>query len=152
MPPFGNFVVERVIEMYERGKLVEKDGTQGLFELDVAGGCESCDIRHQCVSAGPGKRKIWLTIDAFDLNVGDEVEIETSPKSLLGAAFLVFLLPLIIAMVIYVGCYSLTKSQGVSLIGLLAGLVLAYFTISQIDRRWGKKKQFEPTLIRVLSD
>ena len=138
--------------MNERGKLLEKDGKRGLFELDVAGGCESCDIRHQCVSAGPGKRKIWISIDGFNLDVGDEVEIETSPKSLLGAAFVVFLLPLIIAMVIYIGCYLLTGSQGIALIGLLLGLVLAYITVSQIDRKWGKKKQFEPTLMRVLSD
>lgn len=133
--------------MRETGTLVKINGKMGLFELDVAGGCESCDIKHQCVSAGPGKRKIDLPLGSFDLEIGDQVYIETSPQSLLGAAFVVFMLPLMIAMGIYGICYYFTKRPGVSLLALFAGLGLAYFVISKIDRKWGRKKAFEPVVV-----
>ena len=95
--------------MRETGRILRIENDRAIVEMDFKGGCKSCAAAGGCTSKGPGKRELNLALHDPRIQSGDWVEIETRPRSLLTAAFLVFILPLLLA----IGAYFIAQAQGV---------------------------------------
>ena len=95
---------------------------------------------------GPGKRQIKIHTDIHGYKPGDFVEIETRARSMLVAAFLLFILPVVLAFTSYTIISQTTQSQSYSLIGFFTTFIFTEILVVIFDRIWGKKKFFEPTI------
>ena len=136
--------------MKELGKIIRIEGKRGIVHMDAKGGCKSCGMNLYCKSTGPGNRELSLELGDQPYSSGDLVEIETPARSFLMAAFLVFILPLLLSMTAYFVVYKLTQQTDYGLIGFFTCFVLSMLLIAGIDKLFGRKRFFEPKIIRKI--
>lgn len=134
--------------MKELGKIIRIEGDKGIVQLESRGGCKSCGMNAYCHSTGADKRELKLDLGGRVYVPGDAVEIETPARSLLTAAFLVFILPLLLSMTAYLIVHALTGSTGLGLVGFFGCFILSEFLISWIDKTLGQGRFFEPRIVR----
>ena len=134
--------------MRELGKIIRINGTKGIVQMDAKGGCKSCGMNLYCKSTGPGNRELILELGNQTYSPGDLIEIETPARSFLMAAFLVFILPLLLSMTAYFVVYHMTQQTDYGLIGFFGCFVLSMFLIAGIDKIFGRKRFFEPRIVR----
>jgi len=137
--------------MRETGFITEINGDKARVQLDFKGGCKGCSMNGVCKADGTGKRQLELSTGNISLQIGDNVEIETSPRSLLTAAFLIFILPLIFSFGAYFLVFHFTASRGLGLLGFFASFGLALLLVSIIDKTAGNGKYFQPVIIKKVS-
>ena len=136
--------------MKEQGKVIEFDKTYTTVEIDSKGGCTHCGINNYCHTTGTAKRKLRLKTEEREFHPGELVEIETSPQSLLSAAFLVFILPLIFSSAGYAIAVTLTDKLEYGLISFFSLFILSELLIGWIDKSLGHGQYFEPRIVRKL--
>ena len=138
--------IGRVIESDERYALVEvrrKSACEGCHK--GAEGCDACslfiaDAKH-CVSAE----------NPLHAKVGDRVLLEATSSRMLWYAFLVFILPLIIAGVFYALADAFHAQKLVSISLAAIGMILAYIIIGRMTKKLEAEKR-SVSVVRVLSD
>ncbi|HHS14116.1 MAG TPA: hypothetical protein ENN03_10180 [bacterium] len=139
-------------KMREIGIVCRLDGKGCHVRLDPRGGCKDCGLGAVCHASGTGKRELLLT-DRPELNLktGDEIEIETAPHGLLSAAFIVFMLPLLIA----IGAYFIASrhhpgdSSGIA--AFFIAFLLAEGLVFGLDRLFGRRSFFQPKIVRKIA-
>ena len=135
--------------MKETGIVISVEGDTANVTLNYHGGCKSCGLHGVCTTTGSGRRQLSLDRDSHPLKPGDSVEIETPARSLLTAAFLVFILPLIISAAAYAITWNLTQRNGIALAAFFGAFILTEGFVALIDRIFGKRSFFKPKIIRV---
>lgn len=134
--------------MRELGKLVRIEEGKAVIEMESKGGCKSCGMNNYCRATGTGNRELKLGMEGQGYYPGDIVEIETPARSVVTAAFLVFILPVILSIVAYFIVNKLTGHNGYSLLGFFGCFILSEFLIAGIDRTIGRRRFFEPRIVR----
>ena len=134
--------------MRETGCVSDINGSHALIKMDFKGGCAGCSMNGVCKTDGSGKRELDLPVGALQLKPGDLVEIETAPRSLLTAAFLIFILPLLLSFGAYFLMFHLTESRGYGLAGFFICFALSLLIVSVVDKTAGKGKFFEPQIVK----
>lgn len=134
--------------MRELGTIVRIEEGKGIIHLDSRGGCKSCAMNMHCHVTGTGKRELRLGLGGRDYSAGDVVEIETPARSVVTAAFLVFILPLMLSIATYFLVYSMTASTGQGLAGFFGCFVLSEVLVAWIDKVFGRGRFFEPRIVR----
>jgi|GEM_PF-595469 len=136
--------------MRETGRILRIENDRAFVEMDFKGGCKSCAAAGGCTAKGPGKRELNLPLNDASIRPGDWVEIETRPRSLLTAAFLVFILPLLLA----IGAYFIAQARGVqgdNTTGVFfAAFIAAEGVVYLIDKWIGRNRFFEPEIVKPL--
>ena len=74
-------------------------------------------------------------------SVGDTVEVETDSRTVLGSAALVFLLPVVLALVFYLIAGRFTSSEAIALLAAGAGFALSLVPVVIVDRNRRGKPQ-----------
>jgi positive regulator of sigma E activity len=136
--------------MKEEGRIIKIDGQRVVVQLEAKGACSSCGMSHFCHSSGSDSREMSLEYHGTGISQGDLVEIETPARSVLSAAFLVFIFPLILSIIAYSIVYYATKSTGYGLIGFFGCFVLSELLVALFDRSFGRGKFFEPRILGLL--
>jgi positive regulator of sigma E activity len=134
--------------MRELGVIVRIEEGKGVIHLDSRGGCKSCAMNRHCHATGTGKRELRLGLGGRDYAAGDVVEIETPARSVVTAAFLVFIVPLVLSIATYFLVFSMTASTGQGLLGFFGCFVLSEVLIAWIDKVFGRRQFFEPRIVR----
>ena len=135
-------------KMREVGRVIRIEGNRGIIQMDAKGGCRSCGMNMYCQSTGSGNRELSLELGEGVYSPGDIVEVETPARSYLMASFLVFILPLILSMAAYFVVFTLTKQTGYGVMGFFSCFILSEFLIAGIDKLFGRKRFFEPMIVR----
>jgi positive regulator of sigma E activity len=135
-------------EMIETGTLIRMEKGKAVVRMEVQDGCQSCCINNYCRQTGTGKRELILPARNVKASPGDLVEIETPARSLITAAFLVFILPLVLSMTAYIIVYAQTAGHGVSLAAFFGCFILSEALVAGIDKLFGRSSYFEPRLLR----
>ncbi len=133
--------------MIENGLIKSIENGKAAISLDLKGGCASCGMAGGCHASGTGKRDLALPVHDLDLKPGDWVEVETNPGSLLTAAFLIFILPLILSVTAYFIITEYTGSSGKALAGFFICFLISVGIVALIDKFFGKSRFFEPEII-----
>ena len=130
--------------------IIKKLTPSGKAEVEVMRGtacgdsCGSCEV---CNYAS--KLRVEAKNPIF-AQVGDRVEIETASSKVLGAAFLVYVVPFILFFIGYAAAYSLGASQGwcvaASFIAFACGLAFAV-----IVARMKKKNPITYEIKRIIA-
>ncbi|MCK5146690.1 SoxR reducing system RseC family protein [bacterium] len=137
--------------MRETGRILKINDNRATVEMDFKGGCKNCGASGMCTSKGPGKRELNLSVNDATLKAGDWIEIETRPRSLLTAAFLVFILPLLLAFIAYFIAHTQGAGEGTGLLIFFLAFGLAEGVIALLDRWIGRHRFFEPEIIKPIS-
>jgi positive regulator of sigma E activity len=137
--------------MREPGEIIRVEHDKGVVRLNPHGGCDKCGLNGVCHTAGSSKRELVLSIGQESYKPGERVEIETAPGGVITAAFLVFILPLVLSISASAIISHKTGSEGYSVLAFLVTFVLAEFLIMGIDRAFGRKPFFQPRIVKRLS-
>jgi len=113
-----------------------------LVKLPESDSCASCAIHGIC-QVGDNTSSHWIDTD-LRLQVGDKVKIFISPALKIMSSFIVFLLPVIMMILVYLIIkYLFMGSENASILGSVLSLGLSAVIIYALDKKWSEKLRFE---------
>jgi len=136
--------------MKEFGTVVRIEENDCIIEIQPQSGCGHCSMNTCCSGTDSGKRELTLKRGNMKMNPGDVVEIETPARGFYTAAFLIFIFPLFLSMTAYMIVEAQTDSSKLAIAGFFGCFVISEILIGWIDRLFGRKKVFEPHIVRRL--
>ncbi len=136
--------------MKETGTIVRIEKEDCVIQVEPEGGCSHCSMKGCCQEIGKGTKELNLKCRNMELHIGDIVEIETTTRGFLTTVFLVFIFPLILSTTAYLIIDGQTENSGLAIGGFFGSFILSEFIIAWIDRLLGRKKVFEPRIVRRL--
>ena len=136
--------------MIEAGTIKSVEGHHVIVKLEVHGGCANCGMNQFCHSTGSGDREIRVLTGGIECRPGDIVEIETPARGLVSAAFLIFILPLLLAFGTYAIVYSQTNDTGWGVVGFLSCFVLSMGLVARANKLIRKALPVQPKIVRIL--
>lgn len=134
----------------EKGLVVKADNKKMTIRFGSTEACKkcgACQIKDdQAILAG-----VDNTVDA---KVGDTVAIENKPSTMVMAAVIIYLLPVIFL----IGGYflslfivnSLNFNDKYAVLGALFTFALSFYVVTLIDKRLNKSSTFKPIAIKKL--
>lgn len=114
-----------IVEKIEDGMLrvrIKRATACGENCASCSGNCKATD---QVVTA----------VNKAGAKVGDNVLLEMNSKNVLLAAFLVYILPLLVLFCVYAVVYAMTKSEGMSTLAGIFAMLFIFFFVRILDRR-----------------
>jgi positive regulator of sigma E activity len=138
--------------MRETGKIIEIHEGFAEIRMNRSDSCSSCQSGSMCRMIGTADRQILLPLNGLDAKAGDLVDIDTPARSLLSAAFVIFIFPLLIAGMISFLVFRLTRSDNSAIMAFFGGFLAAEFLIFLLDRFLGRASFFSPRIIRKKED
>jgi len=136
--------------MEETGTVVEIRDRVALVSTTAKGVCHSCSARGVCHLGGE-KTMVAETWNPLGARVGDVVRIRLSSRSVLGAAFLLYLVPLLVFLGGLILGQSLTHSQIWAVVIGLLFMAGAYAGIRILDRRLSGVQKFRPEIVEIVT-
>jgi positive regulator of sigma E activity len=128
------------------GRVVALDGSRATVCFDPGEACKKCEAGPVCHAAS-AKRTVIVenTVNAW---IGDDVSVKQSPGKALLSAFILFGLPVILAVLgLIIGTrWGETWSVICGVAGFVLGLIIAKF----INNRLARNSLFLPRITEVL--
>ena len=128
--------------MRQRARVKEVNGPYATVEVARSTMCDGCEKSGGCGGhcaitglVGDSRAMTARVLNPIGAQVGDLVEVESEERVVLGAAALVFLLPLAVCALFFFLGSRLFGSEGAGVIAAAAGFVLAFAGIGLVDRR-----------------
>ena len=133
-----------MLPMQEFGTVVETDGKYAIVEVRRKSACEGCHKGAEGCDAcslfiADAKHRVSAENRVGAL-AGDRVMLEAASGRILCYAFLVFILPLLIAGTVY-AISSLLTTEGYAVLFAALAMFCAYFVIGKTSTRLEKKKR-----------
>ncbi|MDZ7271456.1 MAG: SoxR reducing system RseC family protein [candidate division KSB1 bacterium] len=133
--------------MREYGQVVAVDGDRAQVKVVRGDKCGECQV---CRAFGEGGG-IMEARNRIGAAVGDLVEVEVSPKTVVGHSMLLFIVPLVFLMLGYVLGRALPwpATGGAEMRGILGAflfLTLSFFLVRAYDR-WYARRHEEPAQV-----
>ena len=119
------------------------DGEKALVAILRQEACSHCSGRVVC---GGGKVMTVTAKNDIGASVGDTVVIESPSESVLGYAALVFLAPVLLAVVLYLAFSQINTA--IAIVGGVFGFLLPYSVAFVIDRK--KREERMPRITEIL--
>jgi len=133
--------------MRETGKVIDVNDNIAVVELTPHGGCKSCAMNEVCRTTGSGTRRLNVTTGGISVSSGDTVQVETPAKSVITAAFLIFVFPLLISGTAYVLIEKFTDNSGLGIAGFFIFFALSELLLWAIDKIVRKKQFFHASIV-----
>lgn len=130
--------------MIEKGTIVKIKGDKATVQFDRKSACDKC---HMCAVTKDSMKVQVVVKNTLNLNVGDYVAVEMGRRFVLTAAFIVYIIPLVLVGIgIGIG-YAISEMWQVIL--ALIGLVVGFVISAVLDRVLRKKKGFVPVMVDI---
>lgn len=111
-----------------------------VAEMSRKEACESCAIKHACGQSGE-QHKITIKSDkASSYQVGQHIKVEISQSQALYAVFWGYVAPLLLVLSVLAMSYIFFKSEEISAVCSLLGVILYYVLL------WLMRKHFQKIL------
>jgi sigma-E factor negative regulatory protein RseC len=117
--------------------------------------CAACSARNSCNEAGKIEDREVQAINAAGASVGDRIQLSISTGSLLKAAFLLYLFPVICMLFggltgnAMAGRFSIDPSL-LSMSAAVLSLAAAMFFVRYKGTKLGSRTEYRPRIIRIL--
>lgn len=130
--------------MIEKGVIVKIKGDKATVQFDRKSACDKC---HMCAVTKDSMKVQVVVKNTLNLNVGDYAAVEMGKRFVLTAAFIVYIIPLVLVGIgIGIGSVISEMWQAIlALIGLVGGFVISVV----LDRVLRKKKGFVPVMVDI---
>jgi sigma-E factor negative regulatory protein RseC len=144
-------IVQRVgSEMEETGTVTEIRDRVALVSTGAKGACHSCSARGVCHLGGQ-KTMVVEAGNTIGAQVGDVVRIRLNSRSVLGAAFLLYLVPLLVFIGGLILGQALTHNQiWAVMLGFLC-MAGTYAGIRVLDRRISRSAKMRPEIVEIVT-
>ena len=134
--------------MIQKGKVVALEGEYAVVEVMRTSACVGCSAQEGCIAC---KKKIRSrAYNGVGAKTGDRVTLESSSRTVLWYALLVFVVPLVLSVGGYIASSIFISRQSVQILVstciFLLTYVIIYFTL---DRRPEVKKSVRITTIDI---
>ena len=133
----------------EDGIVIELSGKTAMVKVSKHGECKDC-------GACPGSEAVIVTVlNKKGARIGQRVSFEVKESNALKAAFIVFVLPLIVTFIgILAGGKIAADLNGNIMIGKIlcgaAAFILAAVFIKYFDKYVGKNEKSLPIIVRII--
>lgn len=142
-------------EMTEEGLVRQVAGTMAQVETTQTEACNCCEAKGACSTMGGLKQRVVMAQNDAQAGVGDRVLLALPRRGVMGAGFLVYIVPLI---ALLAGAY-LGKLHGVqwglgstnaSVILGMGALVLSWAALRPISKNLAKRPELTVRIVRIL--
>lgn len=142
-----------------RGRIiaVANDCSRATVEADFALFCSRCASGKGCgagvFGGDSGPRRFEApVIGRLELRKGDEVQIELAPRSVLRAAYIVYGLPLAVALTASGAAWLAGLSDGEAVLAAIGGIALGAYLGRRRLQRSDCLRQFTPAIVGRLGE
>ncbi len=130
--------------MLQTGIIAKQNGSLAEVEITRSSACgESCASCGLC----PGQTSQVLAVNSAGAKTGDTVIIDMEDKKVLGAAFLVYIVPVITLIAGYFISDALFHSEGLAILTGFIFLAVTFIVLMRLDRRL--KRKYTPRIVEV---
>ena len=117
-------------EIIHSGKILEMTPDFTSVEILVSSACASCHAKSLCGMSEEQEKVIMLPTDPYaTYNVGDQVQVCTKMSMGLKAAWISYVIPLVILMALILILTSSGVNEPISAVSSIGGVGLYYFVI-----------------------
>jgi len=144
-----------VDQMQEEGVVRSLQGGLAQVESVQTEACACCGARGACHALGGEKTRIVTALNEAGAQVGDRVVLNMPRKAVMGASFLVYIVPVLGLLLgavlgnIYAPNWGWEPQSGAVVLGL-GGLAVAWLAISGIAKKLTRNSNFTVRIVRVL--
>lgn len=117
-------------EIAHAGRIVEITPEFTSVEIVVSSACSECHAKGLCGMSEDQDKLIMLPTDPYaQYNVGDEVQVYTKMTMGLKAAWISYVIPLLILLILILSLSSVIGNEAVTALVSIAGVALYYLII-----------------------
>lgn len=117
-------------EIKHRGRIIEMTPEFTTVEMLVSSACSECHAKGLCGMSEDEQKMIMLPTDPYSTyNVGDEVQVCTKMTMGLKAAWISYVIPLLILMILILSLSSIFESEVVTGLASVGGVAIYYLVI-----------------------
>lgn len=117
-------------EIAHTGKIIDINPDFTSIEIVVSSACSSCHAKGLCGMSEEEDKVIMLPTDPYTkYSVGDEVQVLTKMSMGLKAAWISYVIPLAILMILILSLSSVFEKEWICAIAAIGGVALYYFII-----------------------
>ena len=117
-------------EITHTGKIVEITPDFTTVQIVVSSACASCHAKSLCGMSEDEEKVIMLPTDPYaTYNVGDEVQVYTKMSMGLKAAWISYVIPLAILMILILSLSAVIESEVLRALAAIGGVGVYYFFI-----------------------
>jgi len=117
-------------EIKHRGRIIEMTPEFTTVEMLVSSACSECHAKGLCGMSETQEKVISLPTDPYaTYNVGDEVELCTRMSMGMKAAWISYVIPLLILMILILSLSSIFESEVVTGLASVGGVAIYYLVI-----------------------
>ncbi len=117
-------------EITHTGKIMEITPDFTTVQIVVSSACASCHAKSLCGMSEDEEKVIMLPTDPYaTYNVGDEVQVYTKMSMGLKAAWISYVIPLAILMILILSLSAVIESEALRALAAIGGVGVYYFFI-----------------------
>ena len=117
-------------EIVHTGRILEITPDFTTVEIVVSSACASCHAKSLCGMSEEEEKVIMLPTDPYaTYNVGDEVQVYTKMSMGLKAAWISYVIPLAVLMILILSLSSVIESEALRALVAIGGVAVYYFII-----------------------
>jgi positive regulator of sigma E activity len=135
----------------ECGSVVSINDDIAVVVIGMSGACKKCSL---CMASSDGKEMLLLAKNELGAKEGDDVEIEILPGKVLAAAFVVYMIPVVMTIIGFMlGNFLTGGSETATLPIILAVLFLvgSFFGVWIYDMRIRRHERQQAVVRRILT-
>ncbi|MGD9123759.1 MAG: SoxR reducing system RseC family protein [Desulfarculaceae bacterium] len=142
------------IDMHEQGLVRAVKGGMAQVETVQSEACHQCNAQAACHGMGGARQRLVWALNQAQAQEGDRVLLALPRKGVLGAGFLVYILPILIlilgaALGQRLGpAWGWNPTNAAVLLGM-GGLVVSWFFLRWLSKRLAGRKEFTVRLVKV---
>ena len=134
--------------MKRRGRIVAIDEGRAVVCFELRDACEKCEAKAMCQAAG--SKHTVSAENSLNGQVGDDVFVEQAPAKALVSAFLIFGLPVLLAVVGLI--LGARLSETLSLLCGITGFALGLIVAKIVDNLLSQKAAFLPRVTEIIKE
>lgn len=139
----------------EEGVILKIDSSTAWVKTQKTKACEGCSSRGACSTMGAGEDMEVQAINAAGGQVGDRVVLSFDTSSLLKAAFLLYVFPIICMLLgAFAGMQlALAVNLDTSIVSATGGFLffgLSFLFVKSKANRMAQKDEYRPKITRIL--
>ena len=138
--------------MKEIGHIISVKGDAAVVVVPTSGECERCGI---CMVASGGREAILLARNPVSAEEGDTVEVEVKAGKVIAAAFVIYMVPVIMTILGFVLGNTMTggaQDADLPIVLAVAFLAASFVGVWLYDRHLRKAERTQATVVRILPD
>lgn len=144
-------------QMTEEGMVLEVRGGMIKVQTIQNEACSYCSIKGACDSMGEAKERLVMARNEIGAKAGDRVLLALPRRGVLGAGFLVYMVPILVLILgaslgkIYALQLGMSVTNASVVLGL-AGLVISFAVLRPISKRLAKRPELTIRAVRIVKN